>query len=238
MKKEKNLFGRLMDFWLGGAPQESLGRGIGFWQRVRGLLSGDAEQPENGRLAAQMQAAEAAEKRNSPAEAENFWQKGLREAKAAESEGTIFRRGREDAPLAEPRRARQAAEMQASAGKTELPMGEEVVAGGKGKENGFFSAAFWKAEKSERQEGLRAISFLRQEPTALEEDRKSIPLGEEPAKKEKTEKTEAVAEAILRTEPILREEKAADAIDIDGLMRQFAQRLWEAREGASRRSYR
>lgn len=238
MKKEKSLFGRLMDFWLGGAPQEDLAGGIGFWQRMRRLLGGTAEKQENGKLAAKMQAAEAAEKRSRTAEAESLWQKGLREAKAAENEGTIFQEGREDAPLAEPRRAQKAAEMQANAGKTEPTMGEEVVAGGKRKESGIFSAALWKAEGNERQEGLRAFSFWRQEPAAAGAERKSIPLGEETAKKEKKEKTDAAEEPILRTEPILREERAADAIDIDALMRQFAQRLWEAREGASRRSYR
>lgn len=241
---EQTLFGRLLAFWQAGAPQDGWTEGIGFWQRLRSLTGVAVAEERQALRQTPLRAAEnaAVEKRMDSVEKKAFWQRRTEGETMTQGNSLLLRQTADAEGLQEGVAGDKTIEnlrQTAKKGKMELPQGEEPVAEAKRQESGLFSAAFWEPDTTQEETEQRSEKFWKTEPTATEEKRKKrLPLGEKPTKKE--DDTAAVQERIPMAEKITAEQKEpmAQAIDVDALMRQFAQRLWEVREGASRRRYR
>lgn len=250
MEKEWRIFGRLLDFWQEGAPQDGLSGGIGFWRRLRRLTGTTTAEPERGNLRAALWDAEnSAATTDALAQESAFWQKKAQTTMAAIGGRLFLHKEEAEEPMAiqsaagkMEKRLRQAKKW--STGVPMLPKGaavaEKIEEGRSEQVNGkgLFSAAFWERRKAERQAGLRTMPILREEPLTDAGEKKRIPLGEEQMKKAAETPAAQEMTAMERQERMIPAEKAADTIDIDALMHQFAQRLWEEREGASRKRYR
>ncbi len=246
MEKERlwdwTLFGRLLAFWQGMEPQEENQSGIGFWQRMRGYLYRDREEADgvNGQ-SFQREKQEVLLKQNEKTESidnKTFWQKKIADAEDVQRRNTFVQ---EKQMFLEEKGKTDAAFAEGQLGKNNDRISGEMITEvssvqPKPRREAEKKALLWGMERSEPENAV-GISFWNTE--ALQEDRKRqiLPLLEK-TKKQDIPILLKDANKTAETAGITEDEKTESTIDIDRLMRQFAQRLWEEREGCGRRRYR
>ena len=216
-KEKKGLFRRLMDFWRGKTDMDTRER-IGFWNEM---------EPEGKHFAELGAVFSESQEETKKA----FWQ--MREGSAFERQerGGIFRE-RQEKRIAE------------TAEKEGLWENREVTAESGGS---VFQMNFFRERPEEMSAEEKPLFMeLSKETTAGEkpffmkmveekgERRKSIPVGSDQFQKKKVV-SEEQQEVVQQDAYEEKEMQAEPVIDIEKLMRQMTERLWEERESCGRR---
>ena len=216
-KEKKGLFRRLMDFWRGKTDMDTRER-IGFWNEM------EPEEKHFAELGAVFSESQAETKKA-------FWQMLEGPVFEKQETGGIFRE-------------RQEKRIVETAEKEGLWENREVTAESGGS---VFRMNFFRERPEDMSaEGKPLFMELSKETTAGEkpffmkmveekgERRKSIPVGSDQFQKKKVV-SEEQQEVVQQDAYEGKEMQAEPVIDIEKLMRQMTERLWEERESCGRR---
>lgn len=248
-----SIFARLLAFWQGGEPQTTTATRLHFWRKARERAQGDAGEAvvaERKRFWERGAALTRAAEENERTAAGGFLRRsaaGLREDaqpmtalwqdEGAEAAGELH--------FSLPGTAKERlfalptedeAQDEGTLAAREKTAAAETAQKRKTEQDGLFSARLWQGEKA-AEEGERQRFFAMPVAEVARTERRLIPFGE---KKEEKAAPRITAEEVSQgAAPKAAQEKAeaAQTIDVDALMRQFAQRLWQEREGSSRKRY-
>lgn len=249
-----SIFARLLAFWQGGEPQTATATRLHFWRKARERAQGDAGEAvvaeRKGFWERGAALTEAAEE-NERTAAGGFLRQsaaGLREDaqpmtalwqedEGAETAGEL----RFSLPGTVKERffalpTEDEAQDEGTLAAREKTAAAETAQERKPTQGAWLSARLWQGEKA-AEEGERQRLFAMPAAEVTRTERRSIPFGE---KKEEKAAPRITAEEVSQgASPKAAEVKAeaAQTIDVDALMRQFAQRLWQEREGSSRKRY-
>lgn len=249
-----SIFARLLAFWQRGEPQTMTGTRLHFWRKARESAQGDAGEgvaAERKRFWERGAALARAAEENERTAAGIFLRQSAAGLREDAQPMTALWQEEKDAEMAGelrfslPETAKEQifalptedeAQNEGTLAAREKTAAAETAQKRKTEQDGLFSARLWQGEKA-AEEGERQRLFAMPAAEAARTERRLIPAGE---KKEEKAAPRITAEEVSRwASPRAAEEKAeaAQTIDVDALMRQFAQRLWQEREGSSRKRY-
>ncbi len=249
-----SIFARLLAFWQGGEPQTTTATRLHFWRKARERAQGDAgegvvaerkrfwergaeltqETEENERTAAGgflRQSTAGLREDAQPRTA--LWQEDENAKMAGEMHFSLPGTAKERLFVLS---TEDEAQDEGTLAAREKTAAAEMAQERKPAQDGLFSARLWQGETA-AEEGERQRLFALPAAEATRTERQLIPFGE---RKEERAAPRITAEEVSQSvSPKAAEEKAeaAQTIDVDALMRQFAQRLWQEREGSSRKKY-